>query len=95
MLLANAARETPGVMMVIGVLLWLCALMMGCNTGSGSSSRAEMVCPSPKPKGPVPCTTDYNLVCGTFADGGSATFSNGCGACADPRVVRYSAGPCP
>ena len=77
------------------VLLALSNLLVGCNENKNSSSRSEVVCPSPKPTGPVPCTMDYRPVCGTFADGGSSTFSNGCSACADPRVVSYSEGTCP
>jgi putative hemolysin len=63
-------------------------------------------CPEPRAQPPVACTMDYNPVCGVKDTGvrcvrapcpmasENVTFGNACGACADPKVYGYYAGPC-
>ncbi len=49
------------------------------------------VCTSPR--SPM-CTRDYRPVCGT-KETGTATYSNGCSACADESVIHYVEEACP
>ncbi len=48
-------------------------------------------CPEVRPE---MCTMDYNPVCGNLSDGSFKTYSNGCNACTDPKVISYSQGEC-
>jgi hypothetical protein len=43
---------------------------------------------------PEMCTMDYNPVCGNLPDGSFKTYSNGCNACSDLKVISYSLGEC-
>ena len=81
-------------------ILVLLLLFSGCSsddggTAGGSGSSEITKCPSNRPPPPVPCTLDYNPVCGIQTDGTSRTYSNGCSACADLKVVSYMMGSCP
>jgi hypothetical protein len=51
---------------------------------------------------PQICTMDYNPVCGYFSEDikcikypCASTYSNGCGACSDPKVAYFEKGECP
>jgi len=57
-----------------------------------SMSVAGGACAEPRPQ---MCTRDYRPSCGMLKDGSHKTFSNACGACADPEVVTQAAGACP
>jgi hypothetical protein len=48
-------------------------------------------CPELRPE---MCTMDYNPVCGRFSGGSFKSFSNGCNACSDPKIVSYIPGEC-
>ena len=48
-------------------------------------------CPEVRPE---MCTMDYNPVCGNLPDGSFKTYSNGCNACSDLKVVSYFHGEC-
>ncbi len=48
-------------------------------------------CQEPRPQ---VCTMDYRPVCAELKEGGSKTYSNGCGSCTDPKVVGYRDGAC-
>jgi len=70
--------------------LALCA----CATGQGSKGAAkpeETACVEPRPEA---CTMDYRPVCGRLESGESRTYSNACGACADPAVLASVPGAC-
>jgi hypothetical protein len=60
-------------------------------------------CTNPRPQA---CTMDYTPVCATRDTGircvttpcpssEKKTYSNGCGACSDPKVSEYVQGACP
>ena len=60
-------------------------------------------CVEPRPQ---VCTMDYRPVCATRDNGTrcvttpcdsteTATYANGCGACADPAVIAWVPGACP
>lgn len=83
----------------VGVLA-LMLLISGCSSDDGGSvggtGNAEITeCPANRPPPPVPCTLEYDPVCGLQTDGSSKTYSNGCSACADLKVVSYLTGSCP
>lgn len=63
-------------------------LAAGCASKAPTSvdSMAEQVCEEPRPQ---VCTMDYRPVCARLDDGTQQTYSNGCGACADARVVAW------
>jgi len=48
-------------------------------------------CPEPRPQ---MCTREYRPVCAKLDDGSMKTYSNGCTACTDPKVVGYYQGAC-
>lgn len=37
---------------------------------------------------------DYSPVCADVDDGNNKTYSNGCNACSDAKVIRYREGVC-
>lgn len=41
------------------------------------------------------CTRDYRPVCAALDDGSEKTYSNGCTACADAKVITWVKGTCP
>lgn len=41
------------------------------------------------------CTRDYRPVCAALDDGSEKTYSNGCTACADVKVITWVKGTCP
>jgi hypothetical protein len=68
-------------------------LSASCASGTqkGVGSMAEQVCEEPRPQ---VCTMEYNPVCARLDDGSQQTYSNGCGACADARVVAWREQAC-
>jgi hypothetical protein len=61
------------------------------DSQSSSQEPEAIICTNPRPQ---ICTMDYSPVCATKSDGTQATYSNGCGACSDPKVVEYVQGQC-
>ena len=85
---------------VLAGILSLMTVISGCSsdddgTVGGSGDAIITECPANRPPPPVPCTLEYDPVCGLQADGSSRTYSNGCSACADLKVVSYLRGSCP
>ena len=79
---------------------WLAAVLLSSSLGAcattgsdpaGFDEQGRFVCTDPRPE---VCTMDYNPVCATLADGSTATYPNGCGACADVAVVSHRPGAC-
>ena len=68
-------------------------LITACaSTQQPHSVKMETIeCPELRPE---MCTMDYNPVCGNLSDGTFKTYSNGCNACSDPDVTKYSQGKC-
>ena len=64
---------------------------LGACAGAGPGADGRLVCADPRPQA---CTMDYRPVCATLADGSTATYANGCGACADAAVVAHRPGAC-
>jgi hypothetical protein len=55
-------------------------------------------CPQPRAGSAdlVICTMNYQPVCGIHSnDKASSSYSNACGACAEPSVIGYTEGACP
>ena len=58
-----------------------------------STAQTEAVeCKEPRPQ---ICTMDYTPVCGMHKDHSAKTYSNGCGACSNARVISWTKGECP
>ncbi|WP_455202336.1 Kazal-type serine protease inhibitor family protein [Kaarinaea lacus] len=56
-----------------------------------SEEKAFTTCTEPRPQ---MCTQDYRPVCAKLNDDSMKTYSNGCMACSDPKVVGYYQGAC-
>ena len=56
-----------------------------------SEEKAFTTCPEPRPQ---MCTREYRPVCAKLEDGSMKTYSNGCTACTDPKVVGYVPDAC-
>ena len=71
------------------------SLLLSLHACAGSAPVAtggeETLCVNPRPE---VCTMEYDPVCAVLADGGNATRSNACSACADAAVVSYRPGAC-
>jgi hypothetical protein len=88
--LANRLRASSGLAAILALsTLGACATPGPDLAGPGEEGR--FICVEPRPE---VCTMDYNPVCATHADGTSATYPNGCGACADAAVVSHRPGAC-
>lgn len=78
-------------------------LTSACATlDAGHLPQDAVLCPEPRPQ---ICTMDYNPVCATrdttntcdtlpCPSTETATYSNGCGACADAAVIYFQPGAC-
>ena len=85
--IAGLRPVTPALaIFAILLSLYACAGKPPLEADSG-----QTICVDPRPE---VCTMDYTPVCATRADGSMATYSNGCGACADAAVVSHRPGAC-
>jgi hypothetical protein len=76
----------------IGLLVFLGSAISCANTGEAQLEQDAVQCTTPRPQ---MCTADYRPVCATLADGNEvATYSNGCSACGDARVLSHVPGEC-
>ncbi len=73
---------------IIAVALSACN---GGGTKPADDQNGFVPCSEPRPE---MCTLEYTPVCGRFSEGGAATYSNACNACADPNIEAYRAGAC-
>ena len=86
-------------------LLLSTALLYSCSNSPLVETKLtpEIIkCTNPRPQ---ICTMDYSPVCATRDTGvrcvttpcpstETATYSNGCSACSDPKVLYYTPGEC-
>ena len=81
--------------MIYNVVLIVVSLLMGaCAAGADKLMPAvgTTMCEEPRSQA---CTRDYRPVCASLEDGSEKTYSNGCTACADAKVIVWVEGPCP
>ena len=81
-------------MKILSLLVVFC--LMGCAGMNGEQnlsqdSKKQTICTDPRPE---VCTMDYRPVCGERNDGNQKTYSNGCNACSDHKVIGYKEGAC-
>jgi hypothetical protein len=76
----------------IGLLVFLGSAISCASTGEAQLDQDAVQCTTPRPQ---MCTADYRPVCATLNDGNElATYSNGCSACGDARVISHVVGEC-
>jgi len=66
-------------------------LMTGCKSNPTRVTK-QISCSDPRPE---ICTMEYTPVCGLDSVNVSKTYSNGCAACSDKKVVEYTKAKCP
>jgi hypothetical protein len=71
-----------------------CLSLVACAVGADKLMPAvgATMCEEPRSQA---CTRDYRPVCASLEDGSEKTYSNGCTACADAKVIVWVEGPCP
>lgn len=74
------------------VLSWLLA-SCAVTTQEMAAQDPSKVTVCKEPRSQV-CTMDYSPVCADVDDGNNKTYSNGCNACSDAKVIRYREGVC-
>ncbi len=89
---------TKGCSQLSFLFLAMFMFLSGCNSGSASSGGSGSLefteCQAGRTAGPVPCTADYNPVCGLRNNGTTESYANGCNACAELEVNGYWQGDC-
>ena len=73
---------------IVGIIL---IAISYTNIGCAAKDNSYIQCEEPRPE---MCTQEYVPVCGKLIDGSLKTYSNGCSACSDKKVVGYTSGPC-
>lgn len=85
-------KTLAGFLMIsLCLLITSCALNAKLAVDNDSSHKAQVKCTQPRPE---VCTREYMPVCATVKGNGTKTYSNGCTACSDLRVVSYVPGEC-
>jgi hypothetical protein len=79
----------PKKSIIVITILFVSACGSTQQPHSGEVKLTE--CPELRPE---MCTMDYNPVCGNLSDATFKTYSNGCNACSDSKVISYSQGEC-
>ncbi len=70
----------------------LATSITACTTVTSSNTANKIVvCESPRSQ---ICTMDYRPVCGLMAEKLTKTYSNGCAACSNPKVISYTDQAC-
>ena len=95
--------HTPTLVTIITITA---SLLTGCasqepsqptTTSTGLPDNANH-CPQPRADSAdrVICPMNYQPVCGIYSSvNANSTYSNACGACAEPTVAGYTEGVCP
>lgn len=74
------------------LLVTLMLSVLGCAGGQPKAlDESQTACIEPRPQ---ICTMDYTPVCAALASGEEKTYSNGCSACADVKVVSHRLAAC-
>ena len=79
-----------GSLILTGTLVFFAA----CSTADVSGQKEEAPMNQCKDPRPQMCTMDYRPVCGISKDGSKKSYSNGCMACSNLKVVEYYHGTC-
>ena len=87
----NPATSLRSVTLRLAVFPLMLFLFACAGNPPLAENNGQTLCTEPRPE---VCTMDYNPVCATRADGSTATYPNGCGACADAAVVSHRPGTC-
>jgi len=61
------------------------------SSGTGMKEPGVTACTEPRPQ---ICTMQYLPVCATLKGGVIKTYSSGCSACSDTKVISYKPGKC-
>ena len=80
-----------GKLFIIIVLLITSLAVVAMAEGKGAEEKEFTACKEPRPQ---MCTREYRPVCAKLEDGSMKTYSNGCTACTDPKVVGYVPDAC-
>ncbi|WP_114326065.1 hypothetical protein [Candidatus Colwellia aromaticivorans] len=70
---------------------FLFTTITACTANTDKSVNNIVTCIDPRPQ---ICTMDYRPVCGLMNENKIKTYSNGCGACSDPKVLSYTDQAC-
>jgi hypothetical protein len=79
---------------IVGIILISISYTnIGCVASSNNISKdnSYILCEDPRPEF---CTREYAPVCAKLIDGSLKTYSNGCSACSDKKVIGYKPGQC-
>lgn len=71
--------------------IFLCTTITACSANIEKTSAAVVICKDPRPQ---MCTRDYRPVCGLISDSKVKTYSNGCSACGEAKVLSYTEDVC-
>jgi len=79
------------------ILLFCSIVFSGCSSvpeeNKTKQTKTDMtICKEPRSQ---ICTREYNPVCAKLQDGSVKTYSTGCTACSDAKVIGYRAKQCP
>ena len=64
----------------------LLTTITACTVNPEQKNNNIVSCKDPRPQ---ICTMDYNPICGFISENQTKTFSNGCTACSDAKVISY------
>ncbi len=69
----------------------LLTTITACTVNPEQKNNNIVSCKDPRPQ---MCTMDYNPVCGFISPNQIKTFSNGCVACSDSKVLSHTNNVC-
>ena len=68
------------------IIIMFLMILSSCASNRNNPKIIEKVCT--EPRSPL-CTRDYRPVCAQLVSGLFKTYSNGCTACADDKVISW------
>ena len=90
MKIAVADTVRIGIMLPLLFVLSVC-IQRGSEPTKSIKTSVDTVCTEPRPQ---MCTKEYKPVCAMLKDGAEKTYSTGCTACVDTKVLSYTQGAC-